>query len=329
MANPTRWRVEEFRIEAGADSIHDRLYANWNMQVAVSITIKAVINIGGDDTPYQLTPEDLQTLQLVLKSQDPFPSSWACDTEENEFAHVMPSMARNEALHPKEQQSASTFSKRTYLTYWLRTGKVEWRDFIARIQEPDGNWVTTIDSGSGLYSSIRITGIPPAVYSSNNLDIAKSPVQDGTWVLKINGSPQDQDMYQTEYHVTLSNVQLQKVVCKNTDSLFAYSKKDARSILLYIWPSNNDTSTVTAGFEYGKPTARYYGKPKAQVVMDGKGISGPLHLTLLKFKNTLGVPELAHSGTGNFELWDIYGNSARFAAASTNEWKDIQVQLDR
>ncbi|KAJ8062592.1 hypothetical protein OCU04_009116 [Sclerotinia nivalis] len=192
-----QWEVTYFSIQSSGDSV---LFANHVMQVTVDVLIKAIDPT--TNTPYTLRMDELFSSQLIDYDDvnAELGDGWAYSNEENVFAHSMPpSHSVVPATEPHDNQSMPPQHNNVPAgqplddqsqRWWVTTGKIESKSVGARIQQPNGTWVSTHSDKFDTHVSLR--GVERVTYTLDNVKFVKEDTDGGTDTIETSW---DQDNY--------------------------------------------------------------------------------------------------------------------------------------
>jgi hypothetical protein len=317
-----RWEISRFKVETSpGDHTRDSLFANGLMQVPVFVSIEAINPATG--LTHTLSAAELNTIKLVdyFSPTTQLSAPWTYSGQENEFHHVLPSTASNETPQTDESNPTAAWQKKTW---WVSTSRVEHKNIGASIQAPDRTVYHTGGGGPGSFDShVTISGIAPVHYNMSNVEF--SGYENTARGRTTNGTHEfDQDNYylSSKEH-PFKKVQItggyfsdpppvQYSYLRVSRPLFPHFQE---TLLHYLWPIGPQ-QTKQAGHQ----------NAIANIIVNQR--RGALCLTRLHLQ----YPPLYSDGggwfTGQFTIWDEYGNWGKFKAGEREKYNQITMSAD-
>ncbi|KAF7169155.1 hypothetical protein CNMCM5623_001942 [Aspergillus felis] len=315
-----RWEVSDMRVETSpGDHTRDSLFANGQMQVPVFVSIQALNPATG--AGHTLSAAELNTIKLVdyFSPTTQLSAPWTYSGQENEFHHVLPNTASNDTPQTDGSSPTAAVQKKTW---WVSSSRVEHKNIGASIRAPDGTVYHTGGGGPNrLDSHVTITGINPIHYNMSNVQFNREDTKNGK---TTNGSHSfDQD----NYYLSSKVYRFKKVQIRGgyysapppvEYSYVRVSKQSGpveHSYLHYLWP-------------IGSQQTKQAGHPNAKANITVNQRHGALCLTRFALKGSRLYGDIGGLFTGQFTIWDEYGNSGRFKAGSADWYNVITMSAD-
>ncbi|QMW32390.1 hypothetical protein F9C07_2284604 [Aspergillus flavus] len=316
------WEVVTFTVHTNtSNGITDALYANGQMQVPVIVGIKAVDQ---NYSPYTLTEAELKRITLVdyYNTATEIKGNWYYSTEENEFAHSLPTS--RDPGQPIRQEGPQ------YITFWVSTTKVENKNIAARITQTTDNKVITTNSSS-FNSRVTLTSREPIRYTTDDVNLVRENTSSGKWPVSTNhnGALVNTVLYnytQNNYYVTSKLYPFIKGEIYNYDATgksnnvisspylknaYAYliDRNDVK--IFFIWPMTSESTEepgVSRMVGSASPWTLVYAKAYVKVNQRANA------LCLTRMHYSCNTNYWIRDWTMNawFRLYDRYGNKAEF-----------------
>ncbi|AOM39752.1 hypothetical protein [Xenorhabdus hominickii] len=350
--------LSTFTLVLSDGSWEGELFANGNMQVGIIINIKA--DTGNINWPeiVPLSPEQLDSIELVNKiTGEKLSGEWAYSSEPNDYFHQFPRRgitrdtnlsygrdATNDDLEPQRK------------TYWLKTKKIETIEIMARVTLDGKTFLSDDFTHKG--SHIFVTGRQPIIYHSDSLVLkTEENVAHGTYEFKetitiidmFGEHPSTSSKYptwtQNNYYIfpkedhgfAVHDVEIRNTINDN-DSLkynyrrFTHHTEDGRLFLWFLWGAYSTKRKAGAAYRITTitdPASR--GRVKREATPQEEIVTTPrtdvVSLSRLCFENPAAdfwvdqpdqIPQ--------FKFRDIYGNESVFLKIIMDKADFIHLQ---
>ncbi|GIK07120.1 hypothetical protein Aspvir_002775 [Aspergillus viridinutans] len=314
-----QWEVIQMKVETSpGDHIRDSLFANGQMQVPVIVSIEAINP--ANNTIYKLSAAQLNTIKLVdyYNPTTQLSTPWTYSDVENEFHHALPATAASETQQTDASDPRADFQKKTW---WVSTSRVEHKNIGASIQTPQGIYHTGGGTGHS-DSHVTITGISPIHYNMSNVEF--SGYENTANGKTTNGTHSfDQDNYYLSSKVhRFKKVQIRGGYFSDPPPVeYSYVRVSRNVIIVeqthlhYLWP-------------IGSQQTKQAGHPNAIANITVNQRHGALCLTRLTLGGRPLYGDIGGLFTGQFTIWDEYGNWGKFKAGSTDGYNQIAMAAD-
>jgi hypothetical protein len=317
-----QWEVVEMKVRtATPDHIQDRLFANGHMQVPVSVSIEAIDPATGNG--YTLSAAELIMLRLVDYNSPmaQLSTPWTYSYEENEFHHVLPGTASSEMPQPDASNPTAGLVTRIF---WVSTSRVEHKNIGASLLTPKG-WYHTGGGTGQSDSHVTITGIAPLHYNMSNVEFSGyQNIANGKFANFHGIYDYDQDNYY------LSS-KLHPFKKSQITGGFFWPADDPPIEHCYVrgsWGTSHQKTYMHYLWPIGLQQMRQAGNKNAAVSISINQRRGALCLTRLVLEGPRLYPDVGGEFTGQFTIWDEYGNWGKFRAGNQENYNLITISAD-